>query len=140
MVLLGTAVLVAGSAIAVAAQQSGQEHARSVATQLPAPPSAEASDSCNGDAIVACWETSANVTDTALVLEDSLEGAARTTPRRTCDRVPVGTSGPPMQADACFVRVRFGSHGVFVFVDPVTKRDAAGVATVVGSRVSVSAA
>lgn len=98
-----------------------------------------ASHACKGAGIRACWTTSATVLNASDAVTASLRAAADAAPTRTCDRVPVGTTGRPMQADSCFVRVRFGSHGVFVFAEPLTERDAAGVAKVTGTRVSVQA-
>ena len=42
-----------------------------------------------------------------------------------------------MTAGACSVQVRFDGRGVLVWLDPLVDRDAAGVADVVGTVVSV---
>ena len=142
--LLGTLVLVAGTAAAVNAEQRSapgdQQRAAHVAEQVHAPRAATSSRACHGDGIRACWETSASVGEAADHLAQSLGKAAGRRATRTCDQIRVGTTGAPLSATACFVRVRFGDHGVFVFVDPLASRDQRGVATVRGARVVVQTA
>ena len=137
--LMGAALLVAGTAVAVDARPDDLERAGSLASKVEPPRGAVPSDDCHGDHVEGCWTVSTSVLAVAEALARSLSDLAGSAPTQTCDRVPVGTTGAPISADACFVRTRFGEHGVFVFVDPLTERDAAGVAQVVGSRVSLSA-
>lgn len=144
-ILLGTMLLAAsGATAAMYAQRVGDDaderRAHTVANLVAAPRASEDVFTCHGDGIAACWHTPLPVAAAADGLVPSLAKAARTAPTRTCDRVPVGSAGAAVQADACFLRVRYGKHGVFVFVDPLTERDAHGLAQVVGSRVTVQAA
>lgn len=140
-VVLGLALLATGAAAVVALQQDVDlERARAVAARVTAPSAAEVAPTCAGDGSARrCWTVRADVLAVADELTSALSSAAGTTPDRTCDRLPVGTTGVPLSADACFVRVRFGEHGVFVFVDPLTERDAEGVGSVVGATVSLLA-
>lgn len=141
--LLGLGLVLALTAAVVSAQrQPGQDdmqQAVAVADRLDAPGGARPVDACSADGLRACWHTTGSVMAAADAMAASLAATSDMTATRTCDRVPVGTTGLARQADACFVRTRFGDHGVFVFIDPLTERDAQGVGKVVGAQVSVQA-
>jgi hypothetical protein len=144
VVLVGALLAVAATAVAVNARHESADsqnlrRAAAVAEQLAVPSGATASTRCHGDGLVACWIVTQPVPAVADTIVTSLRVPARATPTRTCDRVRVGTTGAPLASDSCFVRVRYGSRGVFVFLDPLVERDPAGRARVVGSQVSVSA-
>lgn len=137
-----TAVAVAIVCVGLVVVQGGADddrlRATEIAEQLAAPAGAQGSTTCRGDGVVACWEVRRPVTAVSSLLAESLGRPAGKAATTTCDRVPVGTTSGSLQADSCFVRVRFGDRGVFVFLDPLVERDEDGVATVVGSLVSVS--
>jgi hypothetical protein len=144
VVLLGSVLAIAGTAVVVNARQQSadtqnQTRAAAVAQQLQAPAGAVVSKSCHGDGLVSCWTVPQPVPAVADAMATSLRVPAKATPTRTCDRVRVGTTGAPLESDSCFVRVRYGSRGVFVFLDPLVERDSHGRASVIGSQVSVSA-
>jgi hypothetical protein len=118
-----------------------REQAQRVAHALPAPVGANVSTVCHGEGQVACWEIGASVIDVAQQMSRAVQQEAGKAATSTCEQVPVGTAKPAVLADACFVRVRFGDHGTFVFIDPVSGRDpVTGAVSVVGARVSLSAA
>ncbi|GAA4975615.1 hypothetical protein [Kineococcus glutinatus] len=117
-----------------------REKAQAVASALRAPAGSVTSTACRGDGQVACWETAQPVRVTADGLRQAMGERAETVAALTCEQVPIETTGSHFSADSCFVRVRFADHGTFAFIDPIVERDAAGVATVVGARISLSAA
>ncbi|GAB7192897.1 hypothetical protein NUM3379_36060 [Kineococcus sp. NUM-3379] len=124
-------------------EHSHQKHLREaveVARGLQAPFGAVDSTVCNGDGQVACWESPEPVKVVATKLARGMDVQADKAAAITCEQVPVGTTGAHLSADSCFVRVRFGSHGTFAFVEPLVERDDTGIASVVGTRISLSAA
>ncbi|GAB7192770.1 hypothetical protein NUM3379_34790 [Kineococcus sp. NUM-3379] len=124
-------------------EHSHQKHlaeAVDVARGLQAPFGAVDSTICNGDGQVACWESPEPVKVVATKLAREMDVQANKAAALTCEQMPVGTTGAYLSADSCFVRVRFGSHGTFAFVEPLVERDADGIASVVGARISLSAA
>jgi len=147
--LLTALVVTIAGAGAVAVTPTVQEHldrpsreqAQRVAHAVPAPTGATVSTVCHGDGQVACWETSTSVVDVARQLSRAVQQEAGRAATSTCDQVPVGAVTSTVSGDACFVRVRFGHHGSFAFIDPISGRDpVTGAVSVVGARVSLSAA
>lgn len=133
----------ASAALPALTERSHQEHlseAERVAHGLQAPFGAVDSTACNGDGQVACWESPEPVEVVATKLARGMDVQANEAAAITCEQVPVGSTGAHLSADSCFVRVRFGSHGTFAFVEPLVERDGAGTASVVGARISLSAA
>lgn len=136
---LGAAAAVAVPLVLHQIDDRNRSHFVAMAKALTMPSDAQRSTACHGEGTVACWTVNRPVTDYAAALAVALGNSARRKATQTCDRVPAGASAAPLQADACFVRVRFGDRGVFIFADPLTLRDADGVVTVIGSQVSATA-
>ena len=153
VVALAVTLAGAGAAAVLPAVQNhldrpSREQAQTVAHVLPAPTGATVSTICHGDGQVACWETSAPVLDVeremVLALQEQVGkvsgvGEVSKAVVSSCDEVRVGARGEAL-ADSCFVRARFGDHGTFVFIDPLTTHDkSTGTTSVIGARVSLSA-
>lgn len=127
-----------------------REQALAVAQAVPAPDGATRSTDCRGEGLVACWETSGPVGDVARELSRTMGEQARVAATSTCGvqapatpTTPGTTAGTDPSAgpgESCSVRVRFKAHGTWALVEPLLGRDErTGAATVVGSRVSLSA-
>lgn len=139
--IAGAGVVAVTPAVQDHLDRPSREQAQRVAHALSAPVGATASTVCHGDGQVACWETGASVVDVAQQMSRAVQQEAGTAATSTCAQVSVGTAKPAVLADSCFVRVRFGNHGTFVFIDPVSDHDpATGAVSVVGAQVSLSAA
>lgn len=137
--VVGAGVVAATPTVREHLDRPSREQAQRVARAVPAPAGATVSTVCHGDGQVACWETGAAVVDVARQVSQSMQQAAGEAAVSTCEQVPVGTAEPQALADSCFVRVRFGDHGTFAFIDPVSDHDpATGAVSVVGARVSLS--
>jgi hypothetical protein len=142
VVALVVAVLGAGAALVVPpalarVDASHREHAFDEARAVPAPEGVTTATDCHGDGIVACWQSDQSVDDLTDTLLGSMQRRTDEPVERTCIPAPVGHADT---ARSCFLALRDGDHGVFVFVDPRVDQDEVdGGVVVTGAVVSVTA-
>lgn len=139
LVLLGAVAAAAIPVLGERLDRPQRERASVSAAAMSAPAGAVESTVCRGDGQVACWQVNTPVADVAIELSAALGATTDQPVVRTCDEVPLTTTVGPSTTTSCFVRVRFGDHGAFAFVDPWIERDDDGIARVVGALVTVSA-
>ncbi|PPK90186.1 hypothetical protein CLV92_1276 [Kineococcus xinjiangensis] len=143
-VCLVLAAVGAGSAAVLPAitghlHEKHEGQAFAVAHALEVPAGAVDSTVCRGDGQVACWETSEPVAVVANMLLHSMEARAGKVGSSVRYSSPITTTGSHFSADSHLVRVNFGSHSAMAWVEPIVERDADGVASVIGARVSLNA-
>ena len=136
--VVGVCVALVLPVVLARADQARLGRAEVLVFALPAPPGGISSTQCHGDGQVGCWLTTSSVEQTAREVADAL---GRLTDERvdlSCEALPTENDAYPPGTESCFVRVRFGDRGTFVFIDPVLDRTD-GAATPAGALVNLSA-
>ena len=136
--VIGASVALVLPGVLARADQARLDRAETLAFALQVPQDAISSTECHGDGQVDCWRTTSSVEQTARTVADALDRLTDERIDLSCEALPTEDGAYPPGAESCFVRVRFGDRGTFVFVDPVLDRTD-GAATLTGALVSLSA-